>query len=79
MPESFHIKPKLHFLQELCEMDADARPMACATYREEEFGGAVAAFGRRLGGQNSAASVGAQVLLKFCARHRVPAIGAAQD
>ena len=74
-PESFRIKPKLHFMQELCEME-DGRPMTHSTYREEEFGGSVAALGRRLGGHNTAASVGTHTLLKFCARHKVPCVGA---
>lgn len=73
LPETFRIKPKLHFMQELLEME-DGRPMAHSTYREEEFGGSVAALGRRLGGHNTAASVGTQTLLRFCARHKVPRI-----
>ena len=74
-PAHFHIKPKLHLFQELCEMEPQGRPVTHATYREEEFGGSVAALGRRLGGHNTPSSVGVQTLLKFRARHQLPAIG----
>ena len=71
-PEIFRIKPKMHLMQELCEMEPNSRPSLHWTYRDEEFGGTVAALGRRLGGPNTAASVGVQTLLKFCALHKVP-------
>ena len=74
-PAHFHSKPKLHLFQELCEMEPQGRPVTHATYREEEFGGNVAALGRRLGGHNTPSSVGVQTLLKFRARHQLPAIG----
>eukprot|EP00974_Lingulodinium_polyedra_P099589 9645681-Lingulodinium_polyedra.AAC.1 len=59
-------------------MERGSRLLAHATYREEEFGGSVAALGRRLGGHNTATSVGMQTLLKFCARHKLPDIGMAR-
>ena len=75
-PETFHIKPKMHLFQELCEMQEATEPMTRPsmhwTYREEEFGGTVAGLGRRMGGPNTAASVGEQVIVKFCALHRLP-------
>ena len=48
-PACFRIKPKMHLFQEMCEMQPGASPLAHSTYREEEFGGSIAALGRRLG------------------------------
>lgn len=66
----------MHLFQELCEMQEATEPMTRPsmhwTYREEEFGGTVAGLGRRMGGPNTAASVGEQVIVKFCALHRLP-------
>ena len=73
-PDIFRAKPKLHLFQELCEMELPGRPASHWTYREEEFGGAVAALGRRRGGANTAASIGIQTILKFCARHKLPEV-----
>ena len=75
MPGSFHVKPKMHLFQEMCELQAPgARPLLHSTYREEEFGGSVAALGRRRGGAAGAGALGNQTLLKFCALHKVPEI-----
>ncbi len=71
-PEIFRVKPKHHLFQELCEMELPNRPAAHWTYREEEFGGTIARMGERRGGANTAASMGKQVLNKFCARHKLP-------
>ena len=73
-PERWRIKPKVHMLQELCEMEPGGRPTAHDTYRDEEFGGSVVALGRRRGGRTSPKSVGMQTLRKFCAKHRVPCL-----
>ena len=74
LPRVFHVKPKLHLFQELCEMELPGQPSTHWTYREEEFGGSIAQMGRRLGGAHTAVSTGHQVLNKFCARHKVPEI-----
>eukprot|EP00974_Lingulodinium_polyedra_P057171 5501154-Lingulodinium_polyedra.AAC.1 len=61
----------------MCDIERGSRPLAHATCREEELGGGMAAFGRRLGGHNVPAS-GMQTLLKLCARYKVPDIGMAR-
>lgn len=68
----WRVKPKLHLLQELCEMSAGARPALFWTYRDEEFGGTCAQWARRRGGTHSAKAVGRSVLLRFITREAVP-------
>ena len=67
----FHIKPKTHLFQELCEMQR-TRPALHWTYRDEDFGGSLVSIGRRRGGHRSAIAMGRQILVKFCARHPLP-------
>ena len=57
-------------------MNPDDDPLRHTTYRDEEFGGTIAALGRRLGGANTAQSVAVQTLNKCCTRHKLPVIGA---
>ena len=56
----FHVKPKLHLMQELCEMQA-SRPALHWTYRDEDFGGSIAQLGKRRGGNKSPAGLGRQI------------------
>ena len=67
----FRIVPKLHFFQELCEM-TDINPSLTWCYRDEDFGGSLAAMSRVRGGANRAANIAKSVLLKFCCQHRLP-------
>ena len=72
--EEFHVRPKLHLMQELLEMDPSSDPVASWTYRDEDYGGSAVSLFRPRGGARSAATAGMHVLLKFCARHRVPSL-----
>ena len=67
---TWRVKPKLHLFQHLCE--SGSRPSMCWTYRDEDFGGSVARMGRRRGGKNTPQSTAKSVLLRFCAKHRLP-------
>jgi hypothetical protein len=67
----FSIKPKLHLFSELTQM-CHSCPSLFWTYRDEEFGGTVAALGRRRGGAKTVPSTGRAVLLRFTAKHSVP-------
>ena len=65
----FQVRPKLHLFQELCEMQLGTHPAMHWTYGDDDFGGAVVALGKRLGGQRTAKSCGWQTLLNFTARY----------
>lgn len=67
----WRMKPKVHLMQELCEMSA-ANPSLNWTYRDEDFGGSMAGFARVRGGRATAKVVGRNVLTKFQARHSLP-------
>jgi len=67
----WRMKPKMHLMQELCEM-ATTNPSKTWTYRDEDFGGSIAAFARIRGGPASAKVVGTNVLQRFRARHDLP-------
>jgi len=70
---NWRMKPKTHLMQEMCEM-SEGNPTRHWTYRDEDFGGSMAATARVRGGRGSARVVGLNVLSKFTARHPVPAI-----
>ena len=67
----WRMKPKTHLMQELCEMHTH-NPSSNWLYRDEDFGGSMAAFARRRGGPARPAVVSACVLMKFRARHPLP-------
>lgn len=64
-------KPKLHQMQELCEM-LEHNPSLNWTYRDEDFGGFMAQLVRIRGGLATAKQVGDNALTKFFARHELP-------
>ena len=64
-------KPKLHLMQELCELQGD-NPSKYWTYRDEDFGGTLAGYARHRGGGNTARSSGTKMLIRFLAKHSVP-------
>ena len=72
---AWRVKPKLHLMQELCEEQLGCRPALFWTYRDEEFGGSLAALGRRRGGAHSASGVSTSIVLRFIARETVPSLG----
>ena len=69
----WRFKPKHHLMQELCDMSTH-NPASNWTYRDEDFGGSMAAFAHRRGGKSNARVAGMNVLRKFMARHDVPAV-----
>ena len=68
----WRLKPKLHLMEEICEKQSDC-PIDHATYRDEDWGGAMARWAKRRAGYNSVASTSRNVLTKFCANNRLPA------
>ena len=66
-------KPKLHLMQELCELTGD-NPTLYWCYRDEDFGGTLASLARSRGGHNSPGSIAKRVLLKFLGKHKWPSI-----
>jgi len=67
----FKVIPKQHLFQELCEI-CNINPSLTWCYRDEEFGGSLAAISRVRGGSNRAANVCKSVLTKFIAQHKLP-------
>ena len=53
----WRLKPKLHMMQELCELQTD-NPSQNWTYQDEDFGGSMAACARVRGGSATAKVVG---------------------
>ena len=59
----WRVKPKMHLFQELCFEDAN--PSDSWTYRDEDFGGYLAASSRCRGGKATVRSVNEMVLNNF--------------
>ena len=72
-PDLWAVKPKLHLMQELCEM-CTSNPSTHWLYRDEEFGGSCAQLGQKRGGQATPGVWGQTVLLSFLSMHNVPCI-----
>ena len=72
----WRVKPKMHLMQELCEMTEGIDPARSWTYRDEDFGGSMAHSGQRKGGKYTAIAVSRQVLSRFVSQFDVPSIGA---
>ena len=68
---NWRLKPKAHLMQEMCEM-MKVNPSKHWTYRDEDFGGSMAAMARVRGCKGSAKVVGQNVLLKFQAKCKLP-------
>lgn len=64
----FQPKPKLHMFLHLCEEGA---PTKTWTYRDEDFGGSVAAWARRRGGARTTRAFSQNVLDRFRIKHPV--------
>ena len=71
--KAWRLKPKAHQMQELCEMSR-SNPSKNWTYRDEDFGGSMAALARVRGGKAGPMVVGRNVLLKFQAKHPLRAL-----
>ncbi len=64
LPAHFKVKPKMHMFLELCM--GGGEPAKHWNYRDEDFGGSVAAFGRRRGQRRSMRAFSAACISKFC-------------
>ena len=69
---TFRIKPKLHLMQELCEMSLPTCPAKHWTYRDEDRGGSLARLAQRRGGPKTPFSIGKTTLTKFRGNFRLP-------
>ena len=69
---AWRVKPKLHLVQELAE-HACLNPASVWCYRDEDFGGTLAALARPRGAAASVLTCSAKVLQLFYARQPVPA------
>ena len=68
------VKPKLHLFQEMCEC-SNSQPSTCWTYRDEDFGGSMAATSKRRGGPVSHGSLATSILTKFAIKNPMPRLG----
>jgi hypothetical protein len=64
---TWKVKPKFHMFQELCMQHSN--PSTHWVYRDEDFGGYLAAVSKRRGGTNSVSKLGSSVLNKFRSKH----------
>ena len=69
-PDKYALKPKLHLFLELCSLGV--RPAVTWNYREEDFGGALAAMSHRAGGRKTPLAVSRTCLQRFCIRAPPP-------
>ena len=69
-PEKYALKPKLHLFLELCSLGV--RPAQCCNYREEDFGGSMAAMCHRAGGRKTPLALSRTCLNRFCIRAPPP-------
>ena len=69
---TWRVKPKLHIWLELCEMSLGSDQTKTWTYRDEDFGGAIARMDEHRGGHLSPWVVGRNCLLKICNMHHFP-------
>ena len=74
LPGIFRFKPKVHMVQELCEMSGPVCPALLWTYRDESFGGSIAACAKRRGGGKTPKGVAFHSLQTFTTTHRLPFI-----
>ena len=71
----WHVTPKLHLFQELCEECATC-PSLSWVYRDEDMGGSLMGLGRRRGGSNNPTTTACTVLYRFIANNRMPVLSA---
>ena len=67
----FKITPKLHLFCEMCFTGA-SNPSCHWTYRDEDFGGKVAALAARKGGANTPHALAINFFQRFTSAHKVP-------
>ena len=69
-PLYWRVRPKLHLVNQMCQ--SGNNPSDTWTYRDEDFGGAVAALTRRRGGKNSPLASAKRMLERFIIKHKLP-------
>jgi hypothetical protein len=69
----WHVTPKLHLFQELCE-ECSTCPSLSWVYRDEDMGGTLMGLGRRRGGSNNITTTACSVLNRFIANNRMPSL-----
>ena len=68
---AWHVKPKLHLFQELCEFSSRC-PRDFWCYKDETFGNVCAGFGRRKGGRDHPGHNTKNLLLAWCCSEPLP-------
>jgi hypothetical protein len=68
----WRVKPKLHIFQHLCEEHGS--PSLHWTYRDEDYGGSIAAMARMRGRWHGVKTYSAKVIDLWCMKHRPPRI-----
>ena len=67
----WHVTPKLHLFQELCET-MDSCPSLTWTYRDEDAGGTAMQISRRRGGANTVTNTASSLLHRFVGNNPLP-------
>ena len=70
---AWHVTPKLHLFQHLCE-DLASCPSLFWTYRDEDMGGSLMRIGVRRGGSHNITATATDVLSRFMAKNRIPVL-----
>jgi len=68
----WRLKAKLHLMEEICEKQTDCH-IDRATYRDEDWGGAMVRWAKRRAGYNPVACASRNAFTKFCANNKLPA------
>lgn len=71
--QKWHVTPKLHLFQELCE-ETGTCPSLTWTYRDEDMGGTMMQLDRHRGGSNNITASATSTLHRFIAKNRMPAL-----
>ena len=71
--QKWHVTPKLHLFQELCE-EIGTCPSLTWTYRDEDMGGTMMQLDRHRGGSHNITAAGTSTLHRFIAKNRMPAL-----
>ena len=66
----WRLKAKLHLMEEICEKQTDC-PIDRATYRDEDWGGAMVRWAKRRAGYNPVACAPRHAFTKFCANNKL--------
>ena len=76
-PDKYALLPKMHLFQELCSQGI--QPSQGWLYREEDFGGSLAAMAHKEGGVDTAPSTSTTCLSRFCISAPPPSLSVPAD